>query len=119
MLLDLFFSAAVPFMVICVVVAKLGAAFCERRGVYKTPEGEARRDAINERYRTNLGSLVIAVVFVLLWVLTVYELVQRWGAIFFTFAIGAVIVIPYMAVCAGVIMMYTLAVHGAAKAKSR
>ncbi|MEM7417785.1 MAG: hypothetical protein AAF389_20010 [Gemmatimonadota bacterium] len=73
----------------------------------------------NEKYGTTKGAMVIAGLFVVLWGLTVLAMIESWGAIFFTFVIAAVIVIPFMAVCAGAIMIYTFAVHGYAHVRNR
>ena len=118
-MLDLFFSIAVPFIILCVIVAKVALAYNADKGIYQGAEGAHRRDAINEQFRTNRGAIVVAVIFVLLWALTLWGLIESWGATFFTFVIGFLMIIPFMAVCAGVIMIYMFAVHAYANAKYR
>ena len=115
--LDLFFKLAVPFTILCVIVAKLALGFDRSVGIYDSAEGEARRDAINREYNTNAGAAVIAGIFVVLWGLTLASMIQSTGQVFFSVVIGAVVAIPFMAVCVGVIMVYTFAVHGYANAK--
>lgn len=119
MLLDLFFKAAVPFTILCLVAAKVVIAIDRRRGIYATEEGERRRDRINREHRTTRGALVIALIFLVLWILTIASLIEEWGAIFFTFVVGALILIPYMTVCAGAIALYMFVVHARANAKAR
>lgn len=116
-ILDVFFRFAVPVVIVGVVLAKLGIGFDKVHGIYRGPEGAARRDAINEKFRTNLGAIVIAGLFVVLWGLTVAALVDELGAIFFTFVIAALLIIPFTTVCAVVVLIYTYAVHGYANAK--
>ena len=119
MILDLFFKAAVPFLLVCMVVAKIAFAVQRRRGIYASPEGALRRDEINRKYRTNRGAVVITVVFALLWVLMLLALIEEWGAVFFTFVVSALMLIPFMAVCAGAIMIYMFAIHAKANARAR
>ena len=119
MILDLFFKAAVPFLIVCVVVAKIVLGVHRRRGIYSSPAGVQRRDEINRKHKTNLGAAVIAVVFALLWVLMLFALIEEWGAVFFTFVVSALMLIPFMAVCAGAIMLYMFIVHAKANAKMR
>ncbi len=118
-LLDAFFTLAVPFIVVCVVVAVVVRSYAERRRIYEGTEGEARRDAINEKFRTNRGAVVIGVIFAMLWGVTVAGLVQESGAVAFTFVVSALLLIPFFTVCVGVIMLYTLAVHAWASYKNR
>lgn len=80
-------------------------------------EGESVRDEVNAKYRTNLGAVVIAGIFVVLWGVTVAALIEEWGGIAFTFAVAAFLIIPFLAVCAVVIMLYMFAVHGYAKTR--
>ncbi len=117
--LDLFFKLAVPFVIVSVIVAKVALGVDRTVGIYDSAAGEARRDQINRDYKTNRGSAVIAGIFVVLWGLTLAAMVESMGAVFFTFVIGALMIIPFMTVCACVIMVYNLAVHGYAHAKSR
>lgn len=118
-LLDAFFATAVPFVIFCVVVAVVFRSYAERRGIYEGTEGEARRDAINQKFRTNKGAVVIGVIFTVLWGLMVAALVQQWGAVAFTFVVSALLLIPFFTVCVGVIMLYTFAVHAWARYKGR
>lgn len=118
-LLDLFFTVAVPFLVIVVVVAKLAIAHDRKHGIYRTPEGELRRDEINRRYRTNRGAAVIAVAFLGLWGLTAWALVEKLQGTFFAVVVSGLLLVPFAAVCAGVIALYMFGVHGYAKARSR
>lgn len=117
--LDAFFSLAVPFVVFGLIVAKLGLGYESVRGIYRGPDGAARRDAINEKFRTNRGAVVIAGLFTVLWGFTVAGLVDMWGAVFATFLIGVLLIIPFTTVCAVAIMIYMFSVHGFAKHKGR
>ena len=117
--LDTFFSAAVPFVVVSLVVAQVAQRYASTRGVYEGTDGAARRDAINKRYRTNAGAVVIAAVFLALWGVTVAALVEQWGAIFFTFVISGLLLLPFATVGACAIMLYMFAVHGVAAMKDR
>lgn len=114
-LLDLFFAVAVPFTIVCVVVAGVVRSYAARKGIYDGEEGAARRDAINQNFRTNTGAVVIAVIFFALWGLMVAGLVEQWGAILFTFVVSALLLIPFFTVCLGVIMVYMFAVHAYVK----
>ena len=116
-ILDAFFTVAPPFAIFSMLVASVTISHAKRRGIYAGEEGEARRAAVNRKYHTNMGAAVIGGCFVLLWFVTVAALVEQWGAIFFTFVVSALLIIPYFAVCAAVIMLYMLAVHGYAKAR--
>lgn len=118
-LLDAFFAFAVPVGFLCVLVAVGARSYDRVYGIYRGEEGAARRDAINQRFRTNTGALVILAVFLLLWAVTVAGLVERWGAIFFTFVVAVLLLLPFLTVCAGVVMLYMFAVHGYARAKDR
>lgn len=118
-LLDAFFTLAVPFIVVCVVVALVVRSYAERRGIYDNAEGEARRDAVNEKFRTTRGAVVIGVIFAVLWGVTVVGLVQDRGAVAFTFVVSALLLVPFFTVSVGVIMLYTLAVHAYARHKGR
>ena len=116
-LLDVFFKAAVPFVVVSVVAATALLSRNRVRGVYRGAEGAARRDAVNRTYRTNTGSVVIAVIFLGIWGMVVADLVGRWGAVFFTFVVSVLLLLPFSVVCACAILLYTLAVHGWARTK--
>ena len=70
-------------------------------------------------WELSLGAAVIAGVFVVLWVLMLLALIEEWGAIFFTFVIAALMILPLLAVCSCVIMVYMFTVHGIANAKAR
>ena len=117
--LDLFFKMAVPFAILCVIVASVAVSYNRRFGVYDSASGAARRDAINRDYGTMRGAKVIAGIFVMLWGLTCAALVESAGLSAFAIVIGALITIPFMAVCTGVIMIYMFAVHGYANLKAR
>ncbi|MCA1789558.1 MAG: hypothetical protein LC667_06810 [Thioalkalivibrio sp.] len=64
-------------------------------------------------------SAVIGVIFFILWGLTVAGLVEQWGAIFFTFVVSALLLIPFFTVCLGVIMLYNFAVHAYVKLRDQ
>lgn len=116
-LLDAFFSVAVPFVIVSFIAAKAALAWQEKNGIYEGAEGAARRDGINEKFRTNQGAIVIAVLFLMLWGVMLAGLIERWGPEFFTFVIAALLLIPFATVCGAAIMVYMFAVHGYAKAK--
>lgn len=116
-ILDVFFSLAVPFVIFGLIAAKVGIGFDRVKGIYRGPEGAARRDAINAKFRTNRGAIVIAGIFAVLWGLTVAALIEELGAVFFTFVIAVLMIIPFMTVCAVAIAIYMFSVHGYAKAK--
>lgn len=117
--LDAFFSVAVPLVIFGLILSKVALRVDAVRGIYRGPEGAARRDAINRTFRTNQGAIVIAGLFVVLWGLTVAGLVEKLGAIFFTFVIGVLLIIPFTTVCAVVIAIYMFAVHGYANTRKR
>ncbi|MEM7469519.1 MAG: hypothetical protein AAF387_21935 [Pseudomonadota bacterium] len=118
MILDVFFDIAIPLVVVGVVVAKLVLSRVGPQGIYATDKEKKTRDAINQQYRTNRGAAVIAGIFVLIYVFIVFALIEQWGAIFFTFVISVLMLLPVATVCGVVIMFYTFSVHAWANSKS-
>ena len=118
-LLDAFFSVAVPFVVVSIVVAKVAQRYAGARGVHQGADGANRRDGINARYRTNTGAVVIGVLFLALWGVIVAGLVEQWGAVFFTFVVAVLLLLPVTTVAACAIMLYMFAVHGYAAMRNR
>ena len=116
-LLDAFFAVAPPFVIISLFLGALAVSYAKSRGVYEGDEGAARRDAVNAKYRTTTGAVVIGGIFVVLWGVTVAALIEQWGAIAFTFVVAAFLIIPFLTVCTAVIMVYMFAVHGYAKTR--
>ena len=74
--LDAFFALAVPFTIFCVIFAFVVQKYHAKRGIYRGPDGAARRDLVNTKYRTNAGAVVIGVIFLGLWGLAVGALVE-------------------------------------------
>ena len=118
-ILDAFFTVAPPFLLFCLLFASIALSYNKRRGIYEGAEGAKRRDAVNKKYRTTAGAVVIAGVFTMFWGVTVAALLEQWGPRAFTFVVSAILVVPFLTVCAAVIMLYMFAVHGFAKARSR
>lgn len=115
--LDAFFSIGPPIIIGSLLITTFAVSVARSRGVYEGEEGEKRRDAVNAKYRTTIGAVVIGGIFVMLWGVTVASLIEEWGAIFFTYVVAALLIIPFLAVCAAVIALYMFAVHGYAKTK--
>lgn len=115
MLIDHFFKLAVPIIVLSMIVSRLAVWRNNRKPFYEGEEGEARRDAINKRYRTTLKSIIICILFVGVWLLLVATLVDVWGYTALTYIVGGFLLLPVGTVCAAVIALYMAAVHGAAK----
>lgn len=114
-LLDAFFRLAVPLVVLAVIFAGVAHRYDRTRGLYRGKAGASRRDEINRRYRTNTGAVVIGVVFLGIWGLLVASLIEQWGAIFFTFVIAVLLLLPVGTVAVCVIAIYMFAVHGFAR----
>ena len=117
MVLDAFFKVAVPLTIVGAAVAKLMIAVNRRRPFYPTAADERRRDAINRRYRTNRAALIIAVIFLLAWMVIVASLVEQWGAKLLTLLVSVFMILPVGTVCCVVILLYSSAVHLVANAK--
>ena len=113
-ILDAFFQFAVPFVMVVVVVASLVLTRHRQRPFYADEDGPARRDAINKKYGVNKGMVLIALVFLAVYVVIVISLVERWGPQFFTWVIAALMLLPVGAVCAGAVALYGLTVHALA-----
>ena len=116
--LDVFFGFAIPFVIVSVVLAKVAVAWDRRHGIYRSAEGEQRRDEINRTYGTNKGAIVIGLVFLGIYGLGVASLIEEWGPRFFTFVISALLVIPFLAVTSCAIALYMGLVHVCANMKS-
>ncbi len=119
MLLDLFFKVAVPLVGIGVVVSKVMIARNKRKGFYEGESGMARRDQINKKYRTNRGAVIIGIACLGIWGLIVAELVNRCGAILFSYVVSALMLIPMFAVYSVLLLIYMGSVHGFANLKAR
>jgi len=118
-LLDAFFSLAVPLVVVTVLVAGFALRYDGVRGIYGGEEGAARRDEVNRTYRTNLGAIVIGLIFLGVWGVLVAGLIEQWGAVFFTFVIATLLLLPVFTVAVCVITLYMYVVHGVARLRSR
>ncbi|MEE4329913.1 MAG: hypothetical protein V2J10_03540 [Wenzhouxiangella sp.] len=117
-LLDVFFKIAVPFVVLTMVFAGFALRYDRTRGIYRGEEGASRRDQINRRYRTNTGAVVIGILFLGVWGLLVAGLIEQWGAIFFTFVVAALLLLPVGTVAVCVIAVYMFAVHAFARLRN-
>ena len=117
MILDAFFAVAVPLTIGGVVLSKLLIRRNAEKPFYPGEEGEAIRDRVNEQHRTTRGAIIILILFVPLYGLLVYGLIDEWGARFFTFVIAALMLIPVMTVYGVVTAIYMSCVHGAAALK--
>lgn len=117
--LDAFFALAVPLVIVGVVLARVALKYDETKGIYRGPDGAARRDWVNRTFRTSRGAIVISVVFVILWAMMVGGLVEQWGFTLFSVVIGVLLIVPFTTVCAVVITIYMFAVHGYANTRHR
>lgn len=119
MLIDVFFKFAVPLTIFAVAVSVAVLRYNRRRPVYSGADGARRRDAINKRYKTNRGSVVICVIVAVFYVLTVVNLFDHVGARGYVFAtvVSALLLVPFGTVAGALILLYTLAVHFIASRK--
>jgi len=118
-ILDAFFSVAVPLVVLTLIVGAVVQHYDKARGIYRGKDGSDRRSEINKRWGTNKGAVVIGVIFLGVWGLIVAALIEQWGAVFFTFVVAALMLIPVATVAVCVIALYTLLVHAIANARQR
>jgi hypothetical protein len=118
-LLDAFLRLAVPLVVVTVVLAGVVVRYDRARGIYRGEEGATRRDEINRTYRTNPAAIAIGVVFLGVWGVMVAAMIEQWGAVFFTFVVAVLLLIPVGTVAVCVIAIWTLAVHAFANARRR
>ncbi len=119
MLIDVFFKLAVPLTIFTLLVAVAVLRYNRRRPVYSGADGARRRDAINERYKTNRGGIVIGLIVAAFYVLTVYGLFDHVGPRGYVFAtvVGVLLLIPFATVAGALVLLYTLVVHFIANRK--
>ena len=118
MILDLFFSLAIPMIIIGLVVGFVIKTVMERRGIYQDDEGKAKRDEINRTHRTNLSSLIIFIIFLMIYAMIFSSLIDEWGHTFNTYLVGVIISLPMLVLAAVVIAVYNLIVHAKANRKN-
>ncbi len=117
--LDAFIGLGVILATLVVFISPLIYALKKKGGIYRGREGHEKRDEINKKYNTNLGSAIIAVLCFGVYLLICYGIIMEWGASFAIILLCAFLFLPAMMICVFIIMIYIFSVHGYANIKGK